>query len=206
MNRTLTIANLFNKKHKIYEFKGIWGEILGETETNGAWIIFGKEKNGKTWVALLLAQYLSDYNRVLYISAEEGLGKNFTESCKRAKLQISNKNLHFLEYLSIEELRDKLSKQRSASIIFLDNITIFKDELQYGEFRKLLQDFPTKLFIFISHEDKKEPSFAVGKLVKKLAKVIFHVKGLAVNIAGRVPGGTLTIDETKAKIFHGNNI
>ncbi len=206
MRRALTIANVFNKKHKTYEFKGFWGKVLGETETNGAWIIYGKEKNGKTWVALLLAQYLSDYNSVLYISAEEGLGKNFTDSCKRAKLQISNKNLHFLEYLSITELREKLSKQRSASIIFIDNITIYKDELQYGEFRKLIDDYPSKLFIFISHEDKKEPSFAVGKLVKRLAKVIMHVKGLAVNIAGRVPGGTLTIDETKAKIFHGNEI
>ncbi len=204
--RVLTLANAVEKKHKTYKFEGIWGDVFGETEINGGWIVFGKEKNGKTWFSLLLAEYLSNYNKVLYVSAEEGIGRNFTESIKRAKLDITNKKIHLLEYLPISELRTKLKRQRSEHIIIIDNLTIYKDVIKSSTIDNLLRDFPRKLFIFISHEDKNEPDLAIGTHVKKLAKVIIQVKGLTANVGGRVPGGTLTIDETKAKIFHGNNI
>ncbi len=32
-----------------------------------------KKKNGKTWMALLLALYLSAFEKVLYVSAEKGI-------------------------------------------------------------------------------------------------------------------------------------
>jgi len=206
MSRTLSIGNMYAKKHDAFDFAGVWRDALGEPEKNGSWLIWGAEKNGKTWFALLLANYLSEFGKVLYISAEEGIGKAFVDSCKRAKLEPTNSNLKILEYISIEELEEKLSKRRSPDIIFLDNITIYADELKNGVFRELLRKYPKKLFIFIAHEDRGEPYTATAKLVRKLAKVIVYVKGLACMVSGRVPGGTLMIDENKAKLFHGNEI
>lgn len=206
MSKILTIGNLYAKKHDSFPLDGIWKNVLGEPEKNGSWLIWGAEKNGKTWFALMLADYLSNFGRVLYVSAEEGTGKAFIESCKRANLQTDNKNLKVLEYISIKELDVRLNKRRSADIIFIDNLTVYADELKNGTFRKLLQKYNKKLFVFLAHADRGEPYTATAKLCRKLSKVIVYVKGLACMVSGRVPGGTLMIDENKAKLFHGNKI
>ena len=204
--RTLTVKNIYDKKHETFKLSGVWKDVFGKPEKNGTWLIWGSEKNGKTWFALLLANYLSKKNKTLYISAEEGFEKAFIESCKRANIDAENKNLRFLEYISIKELDDRLSKRRSQDIIIIDNLTIYTDELKNGVFRSLIKKYNKKLFIFIAHEDRGEPYTATAKLVKRLAKVIIYVKGLACMVSGRVPGGTLMINEEKAKLFHGNKI
>lgn len=195
-------------KQKFTSFEGLqtpWIDVFGSPEDSGIWLIFGKEKNGKTKLALLLASMLSAYKKVLYISAEEGIGKAFTESCKMANIG-ENTNLGFLEYIPLFELVEKLKQQRSAEVIFLDNVTIYNSELQKGFLKKMVDAFPRKLFVFIAHEERKEPYTSSARLIQKLAKVIMHVEGLACVVGGRVPGGKITIDESKAKVFFGDDV
>jgi len=68
-----------------------------------------------------------------------------------------------------------------------------------------LRKHPNKLFVFIAHQDRKQPDGSVAKLIKKLAKIIIRVEGLSCFISGRCPGGILQIDEEKSKLYHGNN-
>ena len=207
MTRALTLGNLYSKRIKTVLIDGIWQLVLGSyIELRGIWIIWGKEKNGKTWIALKLAEYLSKYEKVLYISAEEGTDKTFVDSCKRAKLTTGNKSLHFSEYIPLQELDNKLSQRKCAKIIFIDNCTIFNDELKNGVMRPFIHKHNNKLFVFIAHEERNEPYTYSAKLAKKLAKVIFYVKGLSCFISGRVPGGTIVINEEKAALYHGNEI
>jgi len=203
MARSLSIGNLYTKKFKTLQLDGVWTDVLGKPESNGAWLIWGAEKNGKTWFALMLANCLSENSKVLYVSAEEGTGKAFVESCQRAGLDSVNRSLQFLEYTPLDELCTRLNKRKSADIIIIDNCTVYKDELQYGKLRELLHTYKDKLFIFIAHEERKEPYTSLAKLVRKLAKVIVYVEGLACRVSGRVPGGMLMIDEFKAKLYHG---
>lgn len=200
--RSKTINQMYNQRHETLPLKGILSEVLGSPEKCGAWIIYGSEKQGKTWLSVKLADYLSNYLKVLYISAEEGTGPNFVNTCKRANLQPGNRMLQFTEYISMEELREKLDKRRSAQAVFLDNVTIYADELKGGAVRKLLQRYPGKLFVFIAHEDRNEPYTAQARLIRKLAKVVVYVKGLYCNFGGRVPGGALMIDEDRAMLYH----
>ncbi|MDD2412319.1 MAG: hypothetical protein PHR79_05325 [Bacteroidales bacterium] len=151
----------------------------------------------------MMADYLSLQKRVLYISAEEGTDLAFVDACKRAGLDSKNRSIQFLEYITIEDLMIKLAKRNAANIVFVDNVTVYNDELKYGKFKELLNKFPNKLFVFIAHEERKEPYTSTAKLIKKLAKVIAHVVGLSAQIYGRVPGGTLIIDEFKATLYHG---
>jgi len=65
---------------------------------------------------------------------------------------------------------------------------------------------PEKLFVFVAHEERNEPYTALARLIKKLAKVIVHVKGLTCMVSGRVPGGVLTIDEQMSRLYWGNDI
>lgn len=203
MSRALTTKNVIDKKHKTFKFDGEWLEIFGEPEKAGAWLIYGKDKNGKTWGTLLLAQYLSSMEKVLYISAEQGISKSFKEALIRAKMTANNKKLHFLPYISIDELYTILRKRHSAGVIVLDNITFYNDELKNGAFRQLLKDFPNKLFIFLAHEERGEPYTATATLCKKVAEIIIHIKGLLMLVGGRCPGGEIAIDEEKSALYHG---
>lgn len=206
MARALTVRNLYDKNYEILEIGGIWREVLGDTESNGAWLFYGKEKNYKTTAALMLANEMSDNYRVLYISAEEGAGKAFRDTLQRIGVDASAQNIHFLEYESIEDLYGRLDRRKSPDVVFIDNLTIYNDELKGNALRALLQKYRSKLFVFVAHEERGEPYTASARLAKKLAKVIIHVKGAACNVSGRVTGGTLLIDSEAAKLFHGNSI
>ncbi|MBD1394293.1 hypothetical protein [Mucilaginibacter glaciei] len=203
MKRALTTQNLFDIKHDVFELEGIWKKAMGEPERHGSWMIWGREKNGKTWFALLLAQMLSGILKVHYISAEEGTGKAFVDSLRRARINPFNEQIQWQRYESIETLYVRLKKRGAPKIVVIDNITVYTKELNNGKYEKLLKDFPDVLFIFLAHEEKGEPYTASAKLVKKLSKLIFYVEGLTVSVSGRVEGCKLTIDEERAALIYG---
>lgn len=205
MTRGSTISKLYEKKFQTFTFSGIWKTVLGNPETNGAWIIYGKEKNGKTWFTLLLASYLSVFSKVWYISAEEGKSKPFVDAMRRAQLDPNNRSLTIHEYMSIDELSERLKRRKSPGIVIIDNVTMYQDELKNGVFRKLLKQHPNKLLIFVAHEERGEPYGATGKLIKKLSKIVIRTQGLQSFIGGRCPGGQLSIDEEKSTLYHGTN-
>jgi len=206
MSRALTVQNLVKKRFKTYPFTGFFKEVFGTPSTNGIWLIYGKEKNGKTWGALLLSEMISQYTKVLYISAEEGTDLEFQNAVKRAKIDTENKNLHFAEYETIDELYIRLKKRKAPKVIVLDNLTIYNEELRGNGIKKLKQDFPNTHFICVAHEERNKPYTAAAQMASKLAKVIIRVIGLTLIVGGRVPGGNLLIDEEKALLFHGTKI
>lgn len=206
MSRSLSIRNLYDKKYRQFQFDGVYHQAMGNPESNGIWIIWGKEKNGKTWWALKLANYLSNLSKVLYISAEEGMGMDFRDACKRAGLMPTNRMLHFEPYIGIEELKEKLKSRKSAKVIFIDNCTVYANELKPSDLMKLIRQYPDKLFVLLAHEEKGEPYKALAKEARKLAKIIMHVQGLATQISGRCPGGIISIDEQKAVLYWGTEI
>lgn len=206
MARAITAKTLFSKVYKLFEFTGAWRKVFGTPEKGGCWIVYGDEKNGKTFFALKLAEYLSTYEEVLYISAEEGTGAEFQANAARAKLDPRNRKVKFLEYTELEEVEKKLTKRQSAGIAIFDNITVYNDELKNGVLRRLLREYPNKTLIFIAHEEKNEPYTATAKLCKKLAKIIIRVDGLTAFVSGRCPGGTIVIDDNKAMLYHGSEI
>lgn len=206
MSRALTIKNVQDKKHQTFELEGMYREIFGTPEKSGAWLIYGKDKNGKTWGTLILSEYLSQKSKLLYISAEQGISKSFKEAIIRAKLDPTNNNLHFIGYISLEELYVRLKRRNAPGIVVLDNITFYTDELKNGAFKKLLKDFPNTLFIFLAHEERGEPYTATATLCKKVAEIIIHVKGLMLIVSGRCPGGMVAIDEEKSALYHGQDI
>src|SRR5690606_3502429 len=163
-------------------------------------------KNGKTWGTLLLVGYLSSFTRVWYISAEEGLDLEFQAAVVRAKIDPKTRNIHFSEYVSIEEIKDRLKARKAPKVVVIDNLSMYKGELTSEGVKQLKLEFPKTHFIMVAHEERGEPYTAAAVMAKKLAKVIIRAQGLALHVGGRVPGGTLTIDEEKAMLYHGTNI
>jgi len=206
MGRSLTLGNLLSTKFKTFSFENKWLDAFGEPEKKGIWLIWGNEKNGKTWFALMLGDYLSKFEKVLYVSAEEGINKSLIDCCKRANLSIKNRSLQFEKYLPIQELDEKLSQRKSARIVIIDNMTIYQNELKNGVFRDFTNKHSKKLFVFLAHEDRKQPYTSTAKLAQRLATIIIYVQGMKCFISGRCPGGTFIIDKEKAALYHGEEI
>lgn len=198
--KVLSAQNLYSMKHTTFQFDGQWKEMLGEPPVNGVWIIFGKEKHGKTSFTLSLVKYLSFYKKVLYVSGEEGTDKLFIDTLKRAGIGASNR-IGFLPYITIPELNLALKKRKAAEIIVIDNMTIYMDEFKRNGIMDFIRLHPNKLIIFISHEERKEPSTSAGRYVKKIAKIIVRIEGLVAQIGGRCPGGQVLIHEEAADLF-----
>lgn len=206
MARPLNIRTVLSKKFKTFGFTGLWKAVFGDPEKGGVWIIYGLEKHGKTWFALLLSAYLSQFEETWYISAEEGLNQDFVAAMNRAQLDPDNEKLKFWDYTPIPEVIERLGKRNPPKVIVVDNVTVYKDELAYGGFTDLIKQFPSTDFIFLAHEEKNEPYTATAKMIKRFAKIIVRVEGLAAFVSGRCPGGVLIIDEKKAILYHGTEI
>lgn len=206
MARGITAKTLLNKKFKTFQFDGIWDKVLGEQERGGIWVIYGNEKNGKTTLALLLSEYLTKYENLNYVSAEEGTGFTFKQNLKRARIDFKNTKIKFYEYLEIEELDAMLSRRQCPKIMVIDNATAYVDDLKTSVLRRLRRLYPDMLFIIMAHMEKNEPTTAMAKLAKKLCNVYFRVEGLTAFVGGRCPGGTITINEQTAMLYHGSEI
>ncbi|GHT13445.1 hypothetical protein AGMMS4956_09620 [Bacteroidia bacterium] len=203
--RSLTTRNLLDKKPgETVRLSDELAACIGEAERKGCWLIYGYEKNGKTTFALMLSKTIAQYERVAYISAEEGTDKSFKDACLRAGITADD-NILWDEYLSVDDLVKKFQRPRTPNIIVVDNLTIYADELKPTEVKKRIMDaLPQKLLIFLGHEERKSPYPATARMASKYAKVIFHVVGLKAIVTSRFGnGGELVIDEENSELFYG---
>lgn len=215
MARSKTTKNVFDqRKGKPVELlPSALKDAIGDATIGGCWIVYGAEKNGKSWFVLKMVKELARFERVHYISAEEGLKDSFQAVMKRAGITTAD-DILWDEYLPVfsddkdeETIITKFQKQRSANIIVIDNLTMYADDMKKSEMKKRLMDaLPNKLIIFVAHEERKQPAPAIAGYAKKLANVIFHVVGLKAIVTSRFGGGgELVIDEEKCEIYHGGN-
>ena len=206
MARAISTKTLFEKTYDTFIFDGVWKIVIGIISKGGIWLIYGDEKNGKTTLGLKLAEYLSKFENVWYISAEEGVGFEFQQTASRIGIDPKNPKIKWQDYTALSEIKEKLTKRQAPKVVFLDNATVYVDELKNGILRKLLIDFPNTTFILLAHMEKNEPYTATAKLAKKLAKIIIRVDGLTAFVSGRCPGGIITINEQTAQLYHGSKI
>lgn len=202
--RAKSVKNLYDQKHETFAFDGVWADVFGEPETNGLWLIYGAEKNGKTWFALKLAKYLSEFVKTIYVSAEEGSSKEFVDACWRAGIDHKDR-INFFDYVELPVIEQKLKQKHAPKVVLIDNVTMYSDELKGGVPKRLVKEHPKTLFVWVAHEERKEPYTAQAKLIKKLAKAVIQVKGTRCFVGGRVPGGDLDINWEKATLYHGQN-
>lgn len=207
MPRSLTIKNLLDKKpgKKVQFSNAALKEAIGPATLRGCWLIYGAEKNGKTWVALRIAKELARHERVVYISAEEGLEDSFKAAVIRAGLTAADK-INTEEYINIDKIVEKYKWPKAANVIILDNLTVYTDEMKPSELKKKLIDkLPNKLIILIAHEERREAFPALARMAKKIASVVINVRGLKAFIISRfATGGEIIIDEEKSTLYWGD--
>lgn len=175
MKRALTITDIRNYKTKTYLLDGGLDLALGEVELTGSWIVWGGSANGKTRFALQLAKALAKHVRVAYDSLEEGLSLSMQHAIEDVGFADVKRNFILLDGEGIDELKERLRKQRSPKVVIIDSLQY--TGLTYTEYKALRDEFRSKLFIFISHAEGHNPKGAVANSVKYDAFVKVYVEG-----------------------------
>ncbi|MFV0311490.1 MAG: hypothetical protein ACK5KN_07565 [Dysgonomonas sp.] len=204
--RAKTTRNVFDKKEgvKLKVTNPALQKVIGDAEMNGAWLIYGVEKHGKTQLALRIARDLAFNERVDYISAEEGMESAFKMSMRRAGITTADK-IFWHEYIPFEDLIEHYRQPRSAKIIIVDNLTVYENEIKKKLLKAQIDKLSNKLIIFVAHEERGIPSSPEARHVSKWAKVIFRVKGLTSFVKSRYDGGggTIFINEDIGEMIWG---
>ncbi|MCG9911875.1 MAG: AAA family ATPase [Flavobacteriales bacterium] len=186
--RALSVSSVLTTKRKLLEFDGRFLEAIGNPEVRGSWIIYGVSGSGKTSFCMQLAKYLTNFGRVAYNSLEEGNSQSIRMAFERVKMHEVGGKLILLDGEPIEELKQRLRRQRAPRFVFIDSIQY--SGLSYDQYRELINEFKNTLFILISHAERKQPSGAVAKSIKFDAFVKIRVEGYIAYPMSRYGGGS----------------
>lgn len=193
IDRALTYADIEKRKFDLIEFDGEWLAHIGKPERSGSWIVYAESGNGKTSYAMKLAKYLTRFERIHYNTLEEGTKQSFKLAMERVNMKsVGNKFTYKSE--NYDKLVERLSKKRMPKIVIIDSLQYFFNDRTKNDYFKLLEMFPTTLFIFISHATGNVPRDQLGVTVKFHSDVKVHIDNFIAyssgkNAASRYGGG-----------------
>lgn len=201
MRRALSISDLYKKRSNTIVIDR-FVDLLGEVDLNGSWIIWGNSSAGKTSFALQLIKELSKYRKAVYNSLEQGYSVSMRAAIKRENLIDARSRITVLNRESVEDLKIRLQKQKSPGIIVIDSIQY--TGLNYQAYKDIIQQFPSKLFIWISHAEGKNPRGQTAQRIRYDADIKISVEGFIATANSRFGGGKpYIISQEKAIEYYG---
>lgn len=204
MTRAVSVTELLNTKFNYMPFDGEWLESFGEPEMSGTWIIWGSSGNGKTTFILRLAKYLTNFDRVIYNSLEEGVSGTMQTAFKRENMK-DVKGKFLLVEETMDLLADRLRKHKSPKIVIVDSFQYTmmtkKQLIAFNEeFKK------SHLIIYLSHADGKNPEGRTAKFLRYHCNIKIFIEGYMAMPTSRYGGNQpYIIWEEGANEFHGLN-
>jgi hypothetical protein len=175
LQRARSVAEIIRYKPRSMAFTGNWLDSFGAPELGGCWLIWGGSGNGKTRFALQLCKYLTRFGRVAYNSLEEGMSLSFQRAIQSVGMQEAASRFVMLDKEPIAALRERLRRQKAPDVIAIDSVQY--SGLDRDSAKALVDEFPRRLFIFISHTDGKQPSGRTAAAIRFHAGVKLYVEG-----------------------------
>lgn len=200
MARILSAKQVLTIKFDTIRLGGGWDECVGEIETTGIWFIWGNSGNGKTSAVVSLCKELSAFGKVLYNSREEGVSLTMQNTLRRygmgelgSRFQLAN--------MSLQELDEKISQQRSPKFVVLDSFQFMG--LTYKDFRAFCEKHKNKMLIFVSRTRGRQPEGRAAISAMYDASCKIWVEGYKAFSKGRFVGttGEMTIWDEGAKKY-----
>lgn len=200
LRRALTVQNVLEKKHRLFEFDGKWYDAFSTPERSGVWFIWGNSGNGKTTFVLELIKCLSKFDRIVFNSLEEGTTHTLQKSFINLGMSEVNDRL-LITQDSSAELLERMRMKKSPGIAIIDSFQYF--QMSYKQYINFKRSLPGKLIVFISHADGKLPAGRAAKSVAYDATLKIWVEGYKAVSKGRYigPTGEYVIWPEKAAIY-----
>lgn len=176
MKRAISNKNVLTAKFEVAEFDGEFLASFGKPELRGAWIIYGGSGCGKTTFVMQVCKYLTRFRRVAYNSLEQGLSLSLQKAWERVDMGEVGHRIILLNKEQLDELSCRLRKKQSPDVIVIDSLHYLYrfNELQY---RNLRDEFPNKLFIFVSHEKGGMPKGTMAQNIRYDSDIKIRVEG-----------------------------
>ena len=198
MKRAISVRDILDKKYETFPFEKKWKDAFDTPECSGVWFIWGNSGNGKTSFVMQLCKELCKYDRVAFNSLEEGTCLTVQNNLKRFGMAEVNRRLSLIKE-DIPALKERLRRHKSFNIVVVDSIQY--TQMTYKDYIRLKEEFPDKLFIFLSHARGKNPKGDTATSVMYDADLKIWVEGYVAYSKGRYRGetGQYTIWEAGAR-------
>ena len=167
---------------------GIWTDCVGEMDRHGVVFFWGNSGQGKTSAVVSFCKELCKFGNVLYVSLEEGYSLSMRNTLRRFGMQECGSRFQIADSMTLEELEERLKKQRSPEFIVIDSFQY--TQMSYKDYIKLKKAHRNKLLIFVSHADGKQPDGRPARSVKYDAGLKIWVEGYVAQSIGRFIGRT----------------
>ena len=166
-------------KFNTIKLNGKFGKLLGEPYSPFYLMIYGSRFNGKSSVAMLLADVLAKKGqKVLYISNEEGVKASLQEKLLRLKI---SSPIDFVEDYNANQFVGYDS-------VFLDSTQTVG--MKSDEFKELKKRYPTKTFVLVFKANRDGTSKG-GTDWEHDVDAIMHIEnGYATMEKNRFPNGS----------------
>lgn len=176
MSRAISNKNVLTAKFEVAEFDGEFLASFGKPELRGAWLIYGGSGCGKTTFVMQVCKYLTRFRRVAYNSLEQGLSLSLQKTWERVGMQEAGSRIILLHKEQLNELSIRLRKKQSPDVIVIDSIHYLR-RFNDSQYQKLRDEFPDKLFIFVSHEKGGLPKGMMAQNIRYDADIKIRVEG-----------------------------
>ncbi len=167
--KALGIDQFHKKKYKWLGFEGVWLSFVGNLATNFVGIVYGHSGHGKTEFCIRLAKYLCKFDKVAWLSYEQGHDYDLQAATIRNKMEEQKGIFIPIDPLAkrtkgmtkFQELDEYLSKRSTPPFVFIDSIDYLK--LTDEEYFYIKETYGSKKgIIFLSHEKNGLPKTRVG--------------------------------------------
>ena len=176
MRRAISNKNVLTAKFEVAEFDGEFLASFGKPELRGAWLIYGGSGCGKTTFVMQVCKYLTRFRRVAYNSLEQGLSLSLQKTWERVGMQEAGSRIILLNKEQLKDLRVRLKKKQSPDVIVIDSVHYLR-RFNMDQYQNLRDEFPDKLFIFVSHEKDGMPKGMMAQNIRYDADIKIRVEG-----------------------------
>lgn len=204
MARAVSAHQLMHTRFDMVKLDGKWARLLGaEIELKGGVFIWGDSGFGKTRFSLDLAKYLSQFERVLYNSMEEGNSATQQIAWQEAQMVDARGRVLLLDNEPISELSVRLAKRQCPRVCFIDSFQY--SGLTFEAWKKLKADNRDKLFIFLSHAEGRRPQGRTADRVRYDCGIKIYIDGFVAYPRSRYGGNVpQVLWEEGARRYHGD--
>lgn len=119
----VTAEELRKMKFKTLYIVGKYSELLGDVSPKFSALVYGSKGSGKSTFCIDLANDLKNYGKVLYISAEEGIGQTL-----KNKVRLNDVDSPYLQFDTARTANEIQSKVLvDDKFLIIDSVTMFPD-------------------------------------------------------------------------------
>jgi predicted ATP-dependent serine protease len=145
----MSSRDLKDYRYDNYDFEGKWLDLVGKPAKKFHMMVYGRPKQGKSYFCFDLAQYLSNFGKVLYIAAEEGFSATLQK--KLEDMGGDNDNLDFANFRDYETIKNALPGHDYRFVV-IDSVNYIRIEPEQIE--ELKADNPRMALITVQQATK----------------------------------------------------